>query len=86
VLGRPITDSRYMPVSRDLSGSRRAAMLAWLTSPGPDGKPLLGVERVRDALEVAPPPAEPPASRRAAADPSLGGKTAAAQRLGLVPD
>jgi hypothetical protein len=86
VLGRPFTDSRYMPVSRDLSGSRRAAMLAWLTDLGPDGKPLLGVERVRDALEVAPPPAEPPAPRRPAPDPALGGKTAAAQRLGLMPD
>jgi hypothetical protein len=27
VFSRPITDSRYMPVSRDLSGSRRTAML-----------------------------------------------------------
>ncbi|MFD2091496.1 hypothetical protein [Blastococcus deserti] len=82
VLNRPVADSRYMPVSRDLSGSRRTAMLTWLTSPGPDGKPLLGEQRESDALEVAPAP-PPETIRRGGPDPALGGKTAAAQRLGL---
>ena len=31
-----------MPVSRDLSAAKRAAILRWLTKPGDDGKPLLG--------------------------------------------
>lgn len=31
-----------MPVTRDLARSKREAILAWLRSPGPDGKPLLG--------------------------------------------
>jgi hypothetical protein len=37
-----IGDPNSMPVSRDLSGAKRAAILRWLTKPGDDGKPLLG--------------------------------------------
>jgi hypothetical protein len=83
VLDRPVTDSRYMPVSRDMSGSRRKAILTWLANPGPDGKPLLGEEPApREVAEAAPPPA---AARRAGADAELGGKTAAGQRLSIAP-
>ena len=32
----------HMPVTRDLSESKRKAIIAWLTHPGPDGKPVLG--------------------------------------------
>jgi hypothetical protein len=35
-------DPRYMPVTRDLSRSRREALLQWLEEVGPDGKPRLG--------------------------------------------
>jgi len=37
-----IGDPNSMPVSRDLSAAKRAAILRWLTKPGDDGKPLLG--------------------------------------------
>lgn len=83
-LDRTVTDSRYMPVSRDMSMSRRKAMLTWLTNPGPDGKPLLGTERApREAAEVTAPPA--PAAEPAGADAELGGKTAAARRRRFAP-
>jgi hypothetical protein len=83
VLSRPVTDARYMPVSRDMSGSRRAALLAWLTDVGPDGKPLLGQEPPVDrAAAVAPAPA---GVRRAGPTAELGGKTAAGQRLHIAP-
>jgi hypothetical protein len=36
------SDSNSMPVTRDLSSAKRAAILRWLSEPGPDGKPLLG--------------------------------------------
>ncbi len=32
-----------MPVTRDLSPAKRATILRWLTEPGPNGKPLLGM-------------------------------------------
>jgi hypothetical protein len=36
------SDPNSMPVTRDLSPNKRKAILRWLTSPGEDGKPLLG--------------------------------------------
>jgi hypothetical protein len=48
--GLDIGDPNSMPVSRDLSAAKRAAILHWLTKPGDDGKPLLG---------DPPPPAAP---------------------------
>jgi hypothetical protein len=41
-LSLPITDAHYMPVTRDLSDAKKKSMIHWLTSPGPDGKPLRG--------------------------------------------
>lgn len=38
----PIADPNYMPVTRDLSAGRRATLLKWLNTPGPDGLPLKG--------------------------------------------
>ena len=54
-LSVPVTNPRYMPVTRDLSDAKRAAMVQWLSSVGPDGKPLLG------AAAPAPAPAAPAA-------------------------
>jgi hypothetical protein len=58
------SDPNSMPVTRDLSPSKRRAILRWMDTPGPDGKPLFGqpppqaealVQTVPDA--PAPPPA-----------------------------
>jgi len=37
VLGYPVTDPRFMPVTRDMSRDKRNALLAWLAAraPGP---------------------------------------------------
>lgn len=40
--GLPDADPNQMPVTRDLSPGKRKAILQWLTTKGPDGKPLLG--------------------------------------------
>jgi hypothetical protein len=42
VFSLPVSDPNSMPVTRDLSPNKRAAILRWLKTPGPDGKPLLG--------------------------------------------
>lgn len=42
VFSLPESDPNSMPVTRDLSPNKRKAILRWLTSPGEDGKPLLG--------------------------------------------
>jgi len=42
VFSLPESDPNSMPVTRDLSPAKRAAILHWLKTPGPDGKPLLG--------------------------------------------
>jgi hypothetical protein len=69
-------DANSMPVTRDLSGARRAAILRWLHSPGPDGKPLRG--------EPAPAPAARPEAKplavHAEGSELQGGKAAAASR------
>ena len=72
------SDPNSMPVTRDLSAAKRAAILRWLREPGEDGKPRLGTppppEPAVAAADAAPPePADAP-------DPALGGKTAAADR------
>lgn len=78
--GLPAADPNSMPVTRDLSSAKRAAILRWLSSPGADGKPLLGT----------PPPAKPAEARPAAvavtepadaAEQLLGGKGAAFRRM-----
>jgi hypothetical protein len=73
-------DSNSMPVTRDLSIAKRLAILQWLGSPGPDGKPLLGEP-------VPAPPARARVQPLAAptdVDRPQGGKaTAASRRLVL---
>jgi hypothetical protein len=48
-LSRAPTDPKYMPISRELSDAKKAAMIRWLTNVGADNRPLLG----------APPPPVP---------------------------
>ena len=82
----PITNPNSMPVTRDLSQAKRTAILRWLSTLGPDGKPLRG--------PLAPPAAAPAprtrpaaASETAAVDPSRGGKAAAlARRMAVTPN
>jgi hypothetical protein len=82
-----------MPVTRDLSTAKRAAILKWLRDVGPDGKPLLGP--VPSPAAAAAPAATAPAPPAAAApapdsapppvDPSQGGKAVAmARRLAFL--
>lgn len=49
----PIEDANHMPVTRDLGGGARDTILKWLSTPGADGKPLLGTP------PVAAPPSVP---------------------------
>ena len=92
--GLPRENPNHMPVTRDLSGGKRDAILRWLTHPGPDGKPRLGQPpippppRPGPKLAVArpPAPARPPAA--GAADPAAGAKAYARsfRRTFRVPD
>jgi hypothetical protein len=79
--GLDVANPNSMPVTRDLARSKRQAILGWLGSPGPDGRPLAGT----------PPPAEPAGRASAVAAGSRsgsisgaaaarGGKAAAAAR------
>ena len=74
----PLEDANHMPVTRDLGAGARDTILKWLSSPGPDGKPLLGIPPVSPPPLIAPkvqlPPAE--ASAEVEAEPLQGaGKT-----------
>jgi hypothetical protein len=76
-------DPNSMPVTRDLSRSKRTAILSWLDAPGPDGKPLLGTpppapETAPEGLELAELPVGPPPGAE------RGGKAAALDRRLLV--
>jgi hypothetical protein len=65
VFNLPVSDPNSMPVTRDLSPAKRAAILRWLRHPDPaTGKPRLGT----------PPPPVPPAAKEAV----LGAAAAAA--------
>jgi hypothetical protein len=50
----PVHDPNHMPVTRDLGAGDRDTILKWLSSPGPDGKPLLGSPPVELAPLAAP--------------------------------
>jgi hypothetical protein len=71
----PIEDPNHMPVTRDLGAGDRDTILKWLSNPGLDGKPLLGVPPVQPVpLEAPVAPAEEPAEVEA--EPLQGaGKT-----------
>jgi len=71
----PLRDPNHMPVTRDLGAGDRETILKWLSSPGPDGRPLLGSPPIEPVLLAAPaPPAEQP--EEVEAEPLQGaGKT-----------
>jgi hypothetical protein len=80
------TDRHHMPVTRDLSRSRRDAMLRWLTNLDVDGRPRLGVAPEVPIAGIAPEPEMPAAAMVAAADrgelaAERGSKTAAGERV-----
>lgn len=84
------TRPHYMPVTRDLSRSKRVAMLRWLRNLGPDGKPILGASTPAGPQGVAPPAA--PESDRAlamaesvSAGPEEGSKTIAGRKVRMLP-
>ena len=73
-------DPNSMPVTRDLSGAKRAAVIRWLEAVGEDGKPLLGTPppdthavAAAEAEPVEPPPEFAELAKK-------GGKTAALAR------
>jgi hypothetical protein len=73
---RDISDPNSMPVTRDLSGDKRRAILRWLTEVGTDRKPLFGTANAAArtlAEDPAAAPQEPP-------DMPIGGKMAAMER------
>ncbi len=74
----PDTDPNAMPVTRDLSPAKRAAILAWLNHPGPDGKPLKGTSAPASGAQAA--ALESVAAPKAPAKPG-GGKAAAMARM-----
>ena len=90
--GLDLDDPNSMPVTRDLSRSKRMAILRWLDAPGPDGRPLLGtppsapaeppeaLDELGPASGAAPQPLPQP--RR---DRYEGGKAAAAERRLVIP-
>ena len=73
------TNSRYMPVTRDMSAAKREAIIRWLTTPGPDGKPLKGTAPPH-TLAAAPVERQ---RRLAPQDDPIGGKTRAAAARAL---
>ncbi|NHZ44401.1 hypothetical protein [Massilia aquatica] len=72
--GLPASDPNAMPVTRDLSPAKRAAILAWLDNPLPGTAPA--VKRVEALLETV--PASPPPGD------GEGGKSAASKRRLVV--
>jgi hypothetical protein len=79
-LSLPLSDPNSMPVTRDLSGAKRKAILRWLADLGPDGQPLKGGQPPAPVSQTAVQPAVP------GPDSSRGGKAAASnRRFGLRP-
>jgi hypothetical protein len=76
VFGLAAEDPNTMPVTRDLSASKRKAILTWLKNLGPDGKPLLGTPVAAGGAAPNAPPMKP-----LPADVMPGGKLAAVVRV-----
>jgi hypothetical protein len=82
----PPADSNSMPVTRDLSSAKRQAILRWLKSPGPDGKPLLGAAAPRVPARVVAPEEAVTAAPPSDGARLRGGKAAAlSRRIGPRP-
>jgi hypothetical protein len=80
----PSEDPNSMPVTRELSHSKRRAILDWLRAPGPDGKPVFGAGAEAHAVSAA---AVAPAGAALPEAPATlrGGKaTALRRRLGIA--
>lgn len=72
----PIEDPNHMPVTRDLSAGNRDTILKWISSSGPDGKPLLGSPPVVSATVSAAPITPSQETDEVEAEPLQGaGKT-----------
>jgi hypothetical protein len=78
--GLSVSDPNSMPVTRDLSPAKRAAICLWLQNGMPLGNPP---SRAATLTRTAPPPVQPPAL---GAPPAMsrGGKAAAASRRLVV--
>lgn len=74
----PPEDPNSMPVTRDLSPAKRAAILQWLVTLGPDGKPIKGTATQPVAAAASLRSALPASSPTTT--PDRGGKTAAMER------
>jgi hypothetical protein len=76
--GLDMSDPNSMPVTRDLSTAKRAAILRWLADVGADGKPLLGTQPPEPAPGLEALAAQPRTAAPGA--PNQVGKTLAASR------
>jgi hypothetical protein len=82
---REESTARYMPVTRDLSDSRKDAMIRWLENLGSDGKPLLGVAPAPAAVpEAVPAEIGAEAVQDVGAEIEPGSKTIAGQRTEVI--
>jgi hypothetical protein len=82
VFGLTLTDPNSMPVTRDLSPAKRAAIETWLSAP----EPVLGEPTPAPELSATPAAVAPAALASAARIAAGGGKLAAAnRRLGKSP-
>jgi hypothetical protein len=79
---REESTARYMPVTRDLSDSRKDAMKRWLENVGPDGKPLLGAPVA--VPEAVPAEIGTEAVQDVGEEVELGSKTFAGQRTEVI--
>lgn len=77
--GLHIADPNSMPVTRDLSAAKRAAIRRWLAETDEDGKPRKGVPPRPAEHAVAVHPARPSAGAPRVS-PRQGGKASAASR------
>ena len=75
--GLPVSDPNSMPVTRDLSPAKRAAILRWLADTGPDGTLVAGDAPPAPPLTAAKAPGGPPSAAM------RGGKGAALARRNL---
>jgi hypothetical protein len=80
--GLPLEDPNSMPVTRDLSPAKRAAILRWLAEPGADGRPRKGIPAAAAIASAAGAVAVPiaPVSDEPDDTPLRGGKASAVSR------
>jgi hypothetical protein len=81
VFSLDVHDPNSMPVTRDLSPAKRAAVLRWLREPGPDGKPRKGTPAPEEQVATA---AATASALTRPVPPQQGGKASAAARRLLV--